>query len=385
MDSGETGCKYMTFSEFKENNLENSQLCRQMERIAHRLSAWYKEHRRDLPFRQTRDPYRIWVSEIILQQTRMEQGLEYYIRFVGRFPDVAVLARAAPDDVMKVWQGLGYYSRARNMQAAARKILEQYGGQFPSTYDGLLALPGIGPYTAAAIASVCFDEPTPVVDGNVIRFLARLYGMDLPTDSAAGKKAVHELAMGLIDSRHPGDSNQALIEFGALYCKPRNPDCPRCIFSRECVAFRTDRVGKLPVKSAKTAGTPRHFNYLVVRYRSRNAVFFFLKKREENDIWKGLYEFPLIETAGPVSVAKLVQSAEWKRLFKGTGAELTGTGKVVKHQLSHRVIHARFFEVNLQKPLKGDYVKVRLQDLEQFPVSRLMELYSLTTKARRHD
>jgi A/G-specific adenine glycosylase len=355
-----------------------------MKELSMKLMAWYRQHRRDLPWRQTRDPYRVWVSEIILQQTRVEQGLEYYLRFVEQFPDIPSLACADVDEVMKAWQGLGYYTRARNMQAAARRIMAEFGGRFPSSCDQILTLEGIGPYTAAAIASICFGEATPVVDGNVIRFLSRLSGVTAPAGTAAGKQQIRSLAGRMIDREHPGDFNQALMEFGALYCKPLSPDCNQCVFKKECAAFKTGRVNELPAKSKKAIVTSRYFNYLVARYTKGDKEYYFLKKREGQDIWKGMYEFPLIETEKPVSAARLVQSEEWERLFRGTGAVMIGRGKVVKHQLSHRMIHARFYDVILPKPLKGDYMKVRSQDLELFPVSRLIERYFFTTETRRH-
>jgi A/G-specific adenine glycosylase len=341
----------------------------------HKLLTWYKHHLRDLPWRRTSDPYMIWVSEIMLQQTRVEQGLDYYLRFTRRFPDIRSLAEAEPDEVMKAWQGLGYYSRARNMQWTARHIVEENEGTFPRKYHEILALKGIGPYTAAAIASICYGEPTPVVDGNVLRFLSRLHGIKEPVDSANGRNTIRDLASTMMDRHAPGEFNQALMEFGALYCKPKKPDCRHCIFRMDCLAYKTGRVEELPARTKKTVVVPRYFTYLVVRFRKRDKDYFFLQKREEKDIWKGLYEFPLIETARPVSPKTLMQSQAWAAIFKGTVEEFVSCGKMTKHFLSHRVINARFYEVKVKKALRGKFIMVPDADIKNYPLPRLIERF----------
>ena len=234
--------------------------------LAADLHAWYARNHRVLPWRGITDAYRIWISEIILQQTRVVQGYEYYNRFVSRFPDVRALAAADDDEVMKLWQGLGYYSRARNLLAAARQVVERFGGEFPTTYDDIRSLPGIGDYTAAAIASFAYGLPHAVVDGNVYRVLSRIYGIDTPIDTTEGKKLFAALADELLDRQDPGGYNQAMMEFGALYCVPRSPQCGGCIFADRCMALATGRVEELPVKQGRTVVKPRYFNYFYVRH-----------------------------------------------------------------------------------------------------------------------
>lgn len=340
-----------------------------------KLVNWYRVNRRDFPWRRTQDPYRIWVSEIILQQTRIEQGLGYYERFTERFPDIRSLSIARPDEVMRCWQGLGYYSRARNMMEAAGQIMEQHGGIFPSTFAEIRTLKGIGPYTAAAIASISFGEPVPVVDGNVIRFLSRLFGIEEPADSAAGKKTIHSLAARLLDPQHPGDFNQGLMEFGQQCCKPANPLCLQCIFSRDCRALQTGKTDQLPVKGKPVKVTDRYFHYLVVTYTADMDTFFYIHRREGKDIWNGLYEFPLIETTGAVTPAQLVKSGEWKELTRGCGARVIRSGPEVKHQLSHRLIHAVFFEVKVNRPLSCNFLQINEKDINKYPMAKLTEKY----------
>ena len=343
-----------------------------MMKVTTKLLKWYDANRRDLPWRRTRDPYAVWVSEVILQQTRVDQGLDYYLRFLERFPGIRSLAEADPDDVLRVWQGLGYYSRARNMQEAARQMMDQHGGHFPGTYHSILSLKGIGPYTAAAIASICFSEATPVVDGNVLRFISRLHGIRDPVDSLLTRNRIAGIAGKMMEPGRPGDFNQAMMEFGALWCKPVNPGCGSCIFRRECVAYREGAVGEIPLKAKAKQSSGRYFNYLVVRLRQNGNEVLFLRRREKDDIWKGLYEFPLIETDKPVSLKSLMKAEEWEMLFKGTGAVAVKEGKTVKHVLSHRVIHARFHIVFVNKPLKGQFVRISMGELDQFPVPKLI-------------
>ncbi|MEO8068831.1 MAG: A/G-specific adenine glycosylase, partial [Flavobacteriales bacterium] len=261
------------------------------------LLPWFAENKRDLPWRNTTDPYRIWLSEVILQQTRVDQGLAYWKRFVERWPTVTDLARASEDEVLKEWQGLGYYSRARNLRSAALQVVHEHRGVYPTTHVGLLKLIGVGDYTAAAIASICFSRPEAVVDGNAYRVLARVFGIATPIDSTAGKKEFKALANTLIDPDHPGDHNQAVMELGATVCTPRNPDCGSCPLRNRCVALKESRIATLPVKVKKQVVRVRYFNYLVLR--SPKGIF--LHQRSGKDIWQGLWEFPLIETGRPAN------------------------------------------------------------------------------------
>ena len=237
-----------------ENDLETSRL----------LRGWYRIHKRELPWRESSDPYVIWISEIILQQTRVAQGMDYFLRFTGRFPDVASLASAEEDEVLKYWQGLGYYSRARNLHAAAKDIMERFGGVFPERYEDVISLKGVGEYTAAAIVSFVWGRPYPVVDGNVFRVLSRLFAVDIPIDTAKGKKAFAELAGLVMDPRHAGQHNQAMMELGALQCVPQNPDCEACPLKGRCAAYGAGEVQAYPVKRAKARTRDRYFHYLYI-------------------------------------------------------------------------------------------------------------------------
>lgn len=338
------------------------------------LIRWYEENGRQLPWRDTRDPYRIWISEVILQQTRVAQGLDYFRRFTDRFPDVASLAAAEEDEVLKYWQGLGYYSRARNLHAAAQEIVSKFDGVFPSGYQDVLSLKGIGEYTAAAICSFAWRQPYAVVDGNVYRVLARVFGVDLPIDSSAGKKYFTELASKLLDRKHPDLYNQAIMDFGALQCVPQSPACLFCPFRDQCAAFITGEVNRLPVKEGKTVQTKRYFNYLYIRYKDT----IFLSQRTEKDIWRNLYEFPLVETSGPLTEAELRKHPLFLEiLVPGTSFQMLSSYGPVKHVLSHRIVYACFYEIEVTElPESLDkYLRVNENDKEKYAVSRLIDLY----------
>ncbi|MCR9181762.1 MAG: A/G-specific adenine glycosylase [Flavobacteriaceae bacterium] len=257
-----------------------------------KLIDWYQSNKRELPWRARKDPYAIWLSEIILQQTRIEQGLKYYEAFIETYPTVFDLAKAEEEDVLKLWQGLGYYSRARNLHHTAISIVETHKGIFPENHSGLMKLKGIGDYTASAISSICYNEPQAVVDGNVYRVLSRVFGIFTPINSSQGAKEFKTLAQKLIDTKQPGEFNQALMEFGATHCKPQNPGCEHCVFSSTCVALKKEFVMQLPVKTGKTKVRKRYFNYLVLVSDDEKTI---LEKRTEKGIWKNLYQFPLIE------------------------------------------------------------------------------------------
>ena len=258
-----------------------------------KLILWYLDHKRDLPWRTTAIPYYIWLSEIILQQTRVEQGLPYYQAFVSVYPTVKKLANASEEEVLKLWQGLGYYSRARNLHTTANYVSNELSGIFPTSYKELIKLKGVGDYTASAIASICFNEATAVVDGNVYRALARYFGIATPINSSLGIKEFKNLAQQLIDVDKPGNHNQALMEFGARQCKPQNPNCEICIFNDSCIALQQKKISELPVKLKKTKVKNIYFNYIVLIFKNKKTL---LQKRIGKGIWQNLYEFPLIET-----------------------------------------------------------------------------------------
>lgn len=334
------------------------------------LIKWYQEYKRELPWRESSDPYLIWISEIILQQTRVAQGYDYFLRFIGRFPDVASLAAAQEDEVMKYWQGLGYYSRARNLHAAARSM----NGVFPTTYAGVLALKGVGEYTAAAICSFAYGMPYAVVDGNVYRVLARYLGVDTPIDSTQGKKLFAALADELLDKTQPATYNQAIMDFGAIQCTPMSPNCMFCPLAETCAALSKGTISQLPVKQHKTKTTNRYFNYLYVRA----GEYTFIHKRTGEDIWKNLFELPLIETSDPVAEEEFLNLPEFRSLFATGEVPVVRTVcREVKHVLSHRVIYANFYEVTLpeQSLSFSAYQRVRMEDLEQYAVSRLVHAF----------
>jgi len=299
--------------------------------IIHPLLTWYNLNKRDLPWRNTSNPYYIWLSEIILQQTRVDQGMEYYLKFVTLFPDVQSLAAAPEDLVMRTWQGLGYYSRARNLHFAAKQVVQQFDCKFPNNYDEILLLKGVGTYTAAAIASFAFNEPKAVVDGNVYRFISRYFGIRTPIDSTIGKKEFQKIADEVLVKNNPGTFNQAIMEFGAMVCKPQNPFCEACIFNETCFAIMNKLVKELPIKEKKVKVGIRNLHYLLVFDSSAN---FLIRKRGKNDIWESLYEFVLIKDDFNVGSGELnLESFHFliKREFEPT-----------KHILTHQHIYATF-------------------------------------------
>jgi A/G-specific adenine glycosylase len=294
------------------------------------LLVWYDRHKRDLPWRDTTDPYKVWISEIILQQTRVDQGLPYYHRFLKTFPKLANLADADEQLVLSIWQGLGYYSRARNLHQGAKQIGMQYKGKYPTSYQEWLKIKGVGSYTAAAIASFCFQEQVPVLDGNVFRVLSRVFGIAEDILSGKGKKLFWEKASELIPADRPDQFNQAIMEFGALHCTPKSPDCESCIFKSHCFAHQKNLVKELPVKLKKTSRKSRFFEYQVYVYR-RQVL---LKKRAKGDIWEGLNEFPLIEKK---TLEDLNKASRQKVKVK-----LSYTSELLKHVLSHQDLHCIF-------------------------------------------
>ena len=340
-----------------------------MNEFSRKLIDWYKKNHRDLPWRSTKDPYIIWVSEIILQQTRVAQGYDYFLRFVSRFPDVKSLAEADEDDVLKLWQGLGYYSRARNLHQAAKQIK----GSFPDTYEEVRALKGVGDYTAAAVCSISFDLPYAVVDGNVYRVLSRWLGLDLPIDSTVGKKEFARAAFELLDRSRPGLHNQAIMEFGALQCVPSSPDCNSCPLSGSCAARRDGLIGQLPVKQHRTSTTDRYFNYIYVRM----GAYTFINRREGNDIWMNLFELPLIEASRKITEEELLAHPTFQLLSGGSGESvLKRVRQNVKHVLSHQIIHTDLYEITIPEkadtPLTLPYLKIRADEIGNYAMPKLV-------------
>jgi len=309
-----------------------------------KVVEWYHQNKRSLPWRDTKDPYKIWLSEIILQQTRVSQGLPYYQNFVKEFPDVHALANATEQKVLRLWQGLGYYTRARNLHKASKEVSTKHNGIFPSTFEALKKLPGIGEYTAAAIASISFGEAVAVVDGNVFRVLARIFGIDIPINSPEGKKHFTGIANQLIDKQQPATFNQAIMEFGALHCTPKNPQCSLCTFNSSCVAYRNNLQSVLPQKLASKKSRRRYFYYVVIR----NGNSLLLNARNDNDIWKGLFDFYLIEKSRLIKTDHLLKDDPFLKELKPLITNISTSG-LYKHILSHQNIQAKFIMVELAK------------------------------------
>jgi A/G-specific adenine glycosylase len=331
------------------------------------LTHWYSDNKRNLPWRKTKDPYCIWLSEIILQQTRVDQGLPYYESFSTAFPTVFELANATEEQVLKLWQGLGYYSRARNLHFTAKYIASELNGEFPNTYTGLIKLKGVGDYTASAIASICFNEATAVVDGNVYRVLSRYFGIDTPINSTKGIKEFKTLAQTLLPKEDIGNYNQAIMEFGAKQCKPASPNCDVCPLNNSCLALAKKRVNELPIKLKKTKVTKKHFNFLVFVSNNKHTL---LEQRTENGIWKNLYQFPLIETTKSISINALKANEAFKQILNSSKAKITlHNSDEIIHKLSHQHLYTKFWIVEVdQLPKEG----IPIKDIHDFPVPILI-------------
>ncbi|GIV31751.1 MAG: A/G-specific adenine glycosylase [Saprospiraceae bacterium] len=328
-----------------------------------------------MPWKGARDPYLIWLSEVILQQTRVEQGWAYFERMRERWPRVQDLASATEEEVLKMWEGLGYYSRARNLHATARAVVDAYGGAFPPSYEALVKLKGIGPYTAAAIASFAWNMPHAVVDGNVIRILARVFGTSTPMDTTEGKRTFHQLADQLLDPAKPAAFNQAMMDLGALVCRPLEPLCGQCPLSAFCFSKKHNCAREFPRKSRKPKRRQRHFVYLEIH--ARNGLY--IKRRSGKDIWKHLYELPLIETHKPVKTSRHLQTTnEWKRWF-GNAKPALRLSTPITHELTHQRIVARFGEVRLNEDFclhtDEDWILVEKNELAQYPFPRLIQMH----------
>ncbi|NEW81874.1 MAG: A/G-specific adenine glycosylase [Mariniphaga sp.] len=334
------------------------------------LTVWYQQNKRDLPWRTKNAPYWVWVSEIILQQTRVDQGTAYFLRFIERFPDVKTLADAPENEVLKLWQGLGYYSRARNMHVAARQIMNEFNGSFPDTIINIEKLKGIGSYTAAAIASIAFGLPYAAIDGNVYRVLSRVFGIETPIDSTIGKREFSELASELLDRQNPSVFNEALMEFGALQCTPQNPDCNSCPFRDQCIAFNQNKIATLPFKSKKIKVKNRYFNYLFIHQDKH----FYLEKREGNDIWRNLYQFPLIESTKALNIAELLTTEQFKSLFNCIDITVDSNSPEIIHVLTHQRLHVRFIEISVPKSETSfPWIKVLPNEVHDFPIPKLID------------
>lgn len=335
------------------------------------LIKWYKTNKRDLPWRHEDDPYKIWLSEIILQQTQVAQGLSYYLKFITNYPTVNKLAHAKEDDVLKLWQGLGYYSRARNLHETAKKIDKEFKGKFPKTFLEIKMLKGVGDYTAAAIASFAFNLPHAVVDGNVHRVLSRVFGIKTPIDSNLGKKEFYFLAERLLNAKKPAENNQAIMEFGSQYCKPTNPDCENCIFKTKCFAFQKNIVPELPVKAKKTKIKNRFFNYLIIVDKNGDVI---IHKRDKKDIWKGLYEFVLIETEEACNLVALLKRKDVKEVLVSRHKVLYSS-KRYKHILSHQILCAQFYVFKQKSPFKNNEKTTKVENVKKLAIPRLIEKF----------
>lgn len=343
-------------------------------KISEILSAWYKNNARSLPWRKTSDPYLIWISEIILQQTRVNQGLSYYLKFSERFSNVKLLAKASEEDVLNLWQGLGYYSRARNMHSAADQIVKEFNGIFPTSYERILTLKGVGNYTAAAIASIAFNEAVAVLDGNVARVLSRLFGVDTPINTGKGAKELQELADLILDHQQAGIHNQAIMEFGALHCTPVNPRCETCPLQTHCIAFKDDIVKSLPVKLKKIKIKVRYFYYAIIE----QGECTYLRKRTGKDIWKSLYEFPMFESSSQLSDEEIVLSIIGLLGIKNDDIHFHSISDPIKHQLTHRTIMARFIHVEPSSSdfsCPADWMKIPKASIGDYPLPRLIDRY----------
>lgn len=345
-----------------------------MNNFSETIISWYQINKRDLPWRDTTNPYYIWLSEIILQQTRVDQGLPYYIKFVAAFPTIQDLARASQDEVLRLWQGLGYYSRGRNLHFTANQVVTDFDGFFPNNYDDLLKLKGVGNYTAAAIASFCWNQKKAVVDGNVYRVLARYFGVESDISLTSSQKDFQNLANELLNSKKPGLHNQAIMEFGALQCVPKQPNCMSCPLQSTCIAFSNKMVETLPIKTKKVKIKSRYFNYIVVKWRHQT----YIKRRLAGDIWEGLYEFPLIETDIEIDEKSILDSKEFNSILSNSNYEITSVSSQVKHQLTHQTIFCKFFNVEMEKMtnIKG-FESVSWSDLENYPKPTLIQRFYL--------
>lgn len=344
------------------------------QKFSAKLIEWYYNNQRNLPWRTTNEPYKIWLSEIILQQTRVDQGLDYYNKFLNHYPKLKDLAEADEETILKDWQGLGYYSRARNLHHTARFIHYELGGQFPKSFHEIMVLKGIGEYTAAAIASFAYGLPHAVIDGNVYRVLSRIFGIEAPIDSSKGKEIFRDLANKLLDPKNAAIYNQGIMEFGAIQCLPKKPKCADCIFSDECIALYQKKVDLLPFKQKKLKQRNRFFHYLVLE----NHESIIINKRNQKEIWQNLYDFPLIETEKKIQSDQFIKAPILKEFLKNRRYSIVAFSERKKHILSHQIIYANFYHIKMEKlsSFKPESYTVALKkELKNYPIPKLIENY----------
>ena len=334
------------------------------------IIKWYGDHKRNLPWRHTKDPYLIWVSEIIMQQTQIAQGLSYYKRFIAAFPEVSDLNKASEDQVLKLWQGLGYYSRARNMKHAAQQIMEDYGGVFPDKYKDIIALKGIGNYTAAAIASFAFDQPYAVLDGNIYRLLSRYYGIHTPINTSRGQKEFAALAQEVLDKNEAATHNNAMMEFGALQCTVAQPSCYDCPLADSCQAFLSQQVSELPKKEKKLKIKNRYLHYFLISDGSQMMI----EKRQGSDIWKGLYQLPLIETTQATPADEILQKEAFREMINGQKFHLKHMAES-RHKLTHRNLFIRFYEIVVPQLKQHHYLAIHLSEVHSYAFPQPLQNY----------
>lgn len=336
------------------------------------LLKWNKyDNNRVMPWKYEKDPYKIWISEIILQQTRVSQGLEYYKRFIKRFPTAKSIAIAPEHEVFKLWEGLGYYTRCKNIIASAKYIAEELNGKFPGDYESILKLKGIGSYTASAIASFAYNLPYAVLDGNVFRVLSRYFGIKIPIDSSQGKFFYKDLAYELLDKKLPGVYNQSIMDFGATVCKPL-PLCEICPLSNKCVAYLNGIQLELPVKEKVIVRKNRWLYYLVVTYRDK----YYVRKREEKDIWQNLYEFILLETLKPTTIKKLKATEKFNSVFKDAEYKIEKTSQLYRQQLTHQTINGQFINITVKSPLAlNNYQLISANAIKKLPFPKFITAY----------
>ena len=335
--------------------------------FSRQITDWYRQNKRELPWRQTSNPYFIWLSEIILQQTRVAQGMDYYLKFIEHYPTVYELADANEQDVLNDWQGLGYYSRARNLHTTAKIIQSKFKGKFPDSYEDILSLKGVGTYTASAIASFAYNLPHAVVDGNVYRVLSRIFDIDLPIDSNEGQKTFNQIANELLDKENPSLHNQAIMEFGALQCTPSTPKCSDCPFQLECIALKNGTITERPIKKGKTKIRNRYFHY----FNFNNGKETILQKRNEKDIWQHLFEFPKIEFDIDQNIEEIKNKIESLFLIKPSNYYVNK-----KHILSHQHIYCTFWEFEqLPDQLDENWEIISLPNFTNYPIPRVIDRY----------
>ena len=345
-----------------------------MKEFSDKIISWYQINKRELPWRNSQDPYFVWLSEIILQQTRVDQGLPYYLKFIEKFPTVQQLAEASQDEVLRLWQGLGYYSRGRNLHFTAKQIVQECDGIFPTHFNDLIKLKGIGNYTASAISSFCANQANAVVDGNVYRVLSRLFGIENDINLISTQKEIQQLANDLLNKKQPGLYNQAIMEFGALQCLPKSPNCTICPFADSCFAKLKDKVSVLPFKSKKLKIRERYFYYIVIS----DDIKTYVKKRENGDIWEGLYEFPLIEHSRDLEEKEILSLKEFDKLIGKNRYQISRISEVFKHQLTHQKIFCRFIEVNVKKLTNiSSFENVSWIMFEKYPKPILIQRFYL--------